>query len=168
MRRACLLTLLALGGLASPAAAQTEGEPEPPAPTALPDLVLSGRDVRMSRVGVVGVRLGCRPVGQMTGEACLGTLELRLAWRVDVQERRGGRTRTRRLNPYVLGRKSFSTPAGNAALLKLKLDLRTQRFVRQLGRFPVQLIGTYNSRAGAQGSAKRKIWVYFPRRSPSP
>jgi hypothetical protein len=85
-----------------------------------------------------------------------------------VRERRpGGRMRTRRLNPYVLGRKTFSTPAGNAALLKLRMDLRTQRYIRQLGRFPVELIGTYNSRAGAQGSARRRIWVYFPRRPPA-
>ena len=85
MRRVLLLTLALVSGalLWAPAApAQDEappgGQPLPPGPPPAPDLVLSGRNVRMTRGGVVGIKLGCR-TNAAPGEACIGSLTLRLA-----------------------------------------------------------------------------------------
>jgi hypothetical protein len=176
MRLACCLIAFAL--LAPAAAAQepappTEPPSEPaPAPEApaVPDLVLSGRSIRMTRVGVANVRIGCRSGTQPT-EACIGTLTLRLATAVtiDAPRRPGQRRREprrQRVPPYNLGTRSFQVGVGGVATLKLRMTPRTQMIVRQLGSVPLRVIGVYVSRAGAPGQTSRGVTMYFPRQPP--
>jgi hypothetical protein len=157
---------LALGAPAAPA--QTEAPPEGQVPTSAPDLVISGRDVRLTRAGILNVRIGCRQASQPATEACIGTLTLRLAEPVLVRERRGEREVTRRIAPFNLGTAQFTTPVNRAALLKIRVTPRTHRIVREVGRVAVEVISGYVSRAGATASARRTISVYFPRRPQPP
>src|SRR5438105_4451232 len=90
MRRRGLAIGLVLGllGPAPGALAQSQApsdqSPEPPAGPSPPDLIVSGRDVRLTRAGFAHVTIGCRQTSA-PGEACLGTLTLRLYRAADVQ-----------------------------------------------------------------------------------
>jgi len=171
MRRICCRRSLLAAGLgllvaAPPALAQTAAPPAPAGP-APPDLVLSGRDVRVTRAGYGHVTVACRETST-PGEVCLGTLDLRLAHALTVTLPGGGsHPRTRRI-PVTrkLGTASFQIPTGVAERLTLRLDPLFQRGVRQQGSVSVQLIGTFVDRAGQGGTVKRYVTFYFPTRPP--
>jgi hypothetical protein len=169
MRRALVLALT--GALLWPAAgaAQTPAPPvppEPPEPPGAPDLVLSGRNVRMTRSGVIGIKLGCRP-SATPGEACIGSLTMRLANAIviEVPPPRGkpnAKPRKRTISPFNFGVISFTVVTGDVAQLRLRLSKRAQDLIRQREQVRVDLIARYNSRAGAPGSAGRNVRFYFP------
>ena len=174
MRRALLLTLALVFGalLWAPAApAQDEpppgGEPVPPGPPPAPDLVLSGRSVRMTRGGIVGIKLGCR-TNAAPGEACIGSLTLRLANPIVIEvppppnAKPNTRPRRRTIAPFNFGVIDFTVVIGDVAQLRLRLSKRAQDLIRQQERVRVDLIADYNSRAGAQASARRNVRFYFP------
>jgi hypothetical protein len=167
MRRRGLVVVLVLGCLApAPALAQSQAPPdqppEPPAGPAPPDLILSGRDVRLTRAGFAHFKIGCRQTGA-AGEACLGTLTVRLFKPVTVKvgghDRRIPVTRT-------IGTGGFQTNVGRADAVTIRIDPAVQRAVRSDGSLIVQLIGTYVSKAGQAGTAKRYVSLYFPTRPP--
>ena len=168
MRRVLVLALT--GALLWPAAAsaQTPGPPEPPEPLArAPDLVLSGRNVRMTRGGVVGIKLGCR-TNAAPGEACIGSLTLRLAKAIVIEvppppnAKPGTKPRRRTIAPFNFGVIDFTLVIGDVAQLRLRLSQRAQDLIRRQERVRVDLIADYNSRAGAQESSRRNVRVYFP------
>jgi hypothetical protein len=166
MRRSLLLAVA--GALLWPAVApaQTPPPPPPPGPPPAADLVLSGRNVRMTRAGVVGIRLGCRS-NAPPGEACIGSLTLRLAQAIVVdvpppRNKPGAQPRKQRITPFNFGVISFTVVIGDAAQVRLRLSKRAQDLIRQQERVRVDLIANYNSRAGAPGSARRNVRVYFP------
>jgi hypothetical protein len=174
MRRALLLTLALVSGalLWAPAApAQDEappgGQPLPPGPPPAPDLVLSGRNVRMTRGGVVGIKLGCR-TNAAPGEACIGSLTLRLAKAIVVEvppppnAKPGTKPRRRTIAPFNFGVIDFTVVIGDVAQLRLRLSKRAQDLIRQREQVRVDLLADYSSRAGAQESAGRNVRVYFP------
>ena len=174
MRRALLLTLAFVSGalLWAPAAlAQDEappvGQPAPAGPPPAPDLVLSGRNVRMTRSGVVGIKLGCR-TNAAPGEACIGSLTLRLAKAIVIEvppppnAKPGTKPRRRTIAPFNFGVIDFTVVIGDVAQLRLRLSKRAQDLIRQREQVRVDLIADYNSRAGAQESSRRNIRVYFP------
>lgn len=173
-----LLGAALLGATAAPAQAEAPApEPDPgaapPAPGApsAPDLVLSGRNVRMTRGGVVGLRIGCRGTSAHVGEACIGSLTIRLASAVMMPVRRPGRRRPgqsptvmRRIGPFNFAVKDFTLPVGTATQLRVRLSRRAQQVVRRQERVRVDLIAPYNSRAGASRNARRNVRFYFPKR----
>jgi hypothetical protein len=174
MRRALLLTLALVSGalLWAPAApAQDEvppgGQPVPPGPPPAPDLVLSGRNVRMTRTGVVGIKLGCR-TNAAPGEACIGSLTLRLAKAIVIEvppppnARPNTKPRKRTIAPFNFGVIDFTVVIGDVAQMRLRLSKRAQDLIRQQERVRVDLIADYNSRAGAQGRSRRNVRFYFP------
>jgi hypothetical protein len=174
MRRALLLTLALVSGalLWAPAApAQDEappgGQPLPPGPPPAPDLVLSGRNVRMTRSGVVGIKLGCR-TNAAPGEACIGSLTLRLAKAIVIEvppppkAKPGTKPGRRTIAPFNFGVIDFTVVIGDVAQLRLRLSKRAQDLIRQREQVRVDLIADYNSRAGAAGTSRRNVRVYFP------
>jgi hypothetical protein len=178
MRRACCLLAVGLScaAAASPAAAQTEAPPEqqppppgqPPAGPSPPDLVLSGRDVRMTRAGYGHFKIGCRQTST-PGEACLGTLVARLAEPVTVEVRKPGSNRTvkKRLGAIQVGTGQFQTPVGGVKVLTLRFPALFQKALRDVGALSVQLIGTYVGKSGQGGTVKRFVTVYFPKQPPA-
>src|SRR3954468_1616795 len=175
MRRACwfLAVGLAWAAGAAPAAAQTEAPPDqpparpPPGAPSPPDLVLSGRDVRMTRAGFGHFKIGCRQTST-PGEACLGTLVARLAEPVTVEVRKPGSNRTvkKRLGAIQVGTGQFQTPVGGVKVLTLRFPRVFQKAVRDVGALSVQLIGTYVGKSGQGGTVKRFVTVYFPKQPP--
>jgi hypothetical protein len=175
MRRACWFLAVGLASLvaAAPAAAQSEAPPEqppagqPPAGPSPPDLVLSGRDVRMTRAGYGHVKIGCRQTST-PGEACLGTLVLRLAEPVTVEVRKPGSNRTvkKRLGAIQVGTGQFQTPVGLAQVLTVRFPAVFQKALRDVGALSVQAIGTYVGKTGLGGTVKRFLTVYFPKQPP--
>jgi hypothetical protein len=170
MRRALPLALT--GALLWPAAAAAQTPPPPPPPPGPPpppDLVLSGRNVRMTRSGVVGIKLGCR-ANAAPGEACIGSLTLRLAKAIVIEvppppnAKTGTQPRKRTIAPFNFGVIDFTVVIGDAAQVRLRLSKRAQDLIRQQERVRVDLIAAYNSRAGAPGSSRRNVRVYFPTR----
>jgi hypothetical protein len=174
MRRALLLTLALVSGalLWAPAApAQDEvppgGQPAPPGPPPAPDLVLSGRNVRMTRTGVVAIKLGCR-TNAAPGEACIGSLTLRLANAIVIEvppppnAKPNTKPRRRTIAPFNFGVIDFTVVIGDVAQLRVRLSKRAQDLIRQQERVRVDLIADYNSRAGAQESSRRNVRFYFP------
>jgi len=172
MRRALLLALLPSALLWAPSALAQTPAPEPgtePAPTGPPpppDLVLSGRNVRMTRTGVVGIKLGCR-ANAAPGEACIGSLTVRLAKAIVIEvppppNKPKAKPRVRTIAPFNFGVISFTVVIGDAAQLRLRLSKRAQDLIRQQERVRVDLIAAYNSRAGASGTSRRNVRVYFP------
>jgi hypothetical protein len=173
--RASLALVAALtAALAAPAAAPAQ-TPAPPAPTAQPvppppppppDLVLSGRNVRLTRGGVVGIRMGCRAAGAAADEACIGSLTVRLRDAITIQIDPPGpaRPRNQRFNPFNFGVRDFTLGVGDATQLRLRLNPRAQLLIRRQEQVRADLIASYNSRAGAQGSSRRNIRIYFVKR----
>jgi hypothetical protein len=169
MWRRCLAIGLVLGllGPAPGALAQSQAPPpdqpeQPPAGPSPPDLILSGRDVRLTRAGFAHVTIGCRQTGA-AGEVCVGSLVVRLYRPVDVQV--GGHHRRVAVTRNI-GIARFQTPVGQADVLAIRIDPTVQRAVRSDGSLIVQLIGTWVSRAGAGGTNKRYVNLYFPTRPP--
>jgi hypothetical protein len=174
MRVRCLVVAVALACLAGApdALAQTQAPnepppgpgpgPPPPGP-AVPELVLSGRDVRLTRTGFAHVRVGCRPTGAAS-EACLGTLILRLSKPLtfDLPGGRKGRVSPTK----TIGLANFETPVGQADLLTVRVDPMVQRALRSMGSLTVQLLASYVGRSGQAGSAQRYVSFYFPSRPP--
>jgi hypothetical protein len=168
MRRRGLVVVLVLGclvpapGALAQSQAPPEQSPEPPPGPSPPDLIISGRDVRLTRAGFAHVKIGCRQTST-PGEACLGTVIVRLFKPVTVKvgghDRRIPVTRT-------IGTTSFQTAVGRADVLTIRIDAAVQRAVRADGSLIVQLIGTYVSKAGQAGTAKRYVSLYFPSRPP--
>jgi hypothetical protein len=173
MRRALLLAVVPGALLWAPGAAPAQtpapepgAQPAPPGPPPPPDLVLSGRNIRMTRTGVVGIRLGCR-TNAVPGEACIGSLTLRLAKAIVIvvpppPKKPKAKPRVRTISPFNFGVISFTVVIGDAAQVRLRLSKRAQDLIRQQERVRVDLIADYNSRAGAQASARRNVRVYFP------
>jgi hypothetical protein len=171
MRRAFLLALALVPGalLWAPAApAQTPappgGQPAPPGPPPPPDLVLSGRNVRMTRTGVVGIKMGCR-TNAAPGEACIGSLTLRLATAIVIEvppNKPNAQPRKQRIAPFNFGVIDFTVVMGDSAQVRVRLSKRAQDLVRRQERVRVDLIANYNSRAGAPGTSRRNVRVYFP------
>jgi hypothetical protein len=164
MRRVLVLALT--GALLWPTAAVAQ-TPAPPGPPPAPDLVLSGRNVRLTRTGVVGIKLGCR-TNASPGEACIGSLTLRLAKAIVIEvppppnAKPNVKPRKRTIAPFNFGVIDFTVVIGDVAELRLRLSKRAQDLIRQQERVRVDLIADYNSRAGAQASARRNVRVYFP------
>jgi hypothetical protein len=173
MRRLVPAVLAAalLCALATPAHAQTPApdpgaQPAPPAPPPPPDLVLSGRSVRMTRGGIVGIKLGCRS-NAAAGEACIGSLTLRLAKAIVIEVPPPPKSKSdepvkRRINPFNFAVKDFTLVMGDATQLRIRLSKPAQNLIRRQERVRVDLIANYNSRAGAQGTARRNVRFYFP------
>jgi hypothetical protein len=149
------------------ALAQTEPPPEQPPPGPVPpDLVLSARDVRLNRAGYAHVKIGCRQT-TMPGEACLGTLTLRLGNPVTVTvPTKGGGRHKKTIGAIQIGTAQFQLAVGLAQRLTVRLAPLVQRAVRQLGSVNVQLIGTYVGRSGQGATSKRFITLYFPKQPP--
>lgn len=166
MRRA--LPLVLAGALLWPAVApaQTPAPPETETPAA-PDLVLSGRNVRMTKTGVLGIKMGCRS-NAAPGEACIGSLTVRLATAIVIEvppppnAKPNTKPRKRTISPFNFGVIDFTVVIGDSGQVRMRLNKRAQDLIRQRERVRVDLIATYNSRAGAQGSARRNVRVYFP------
>ena len=163
MRRVLVFALT--GALLWPAAAVAQ-TPAPPGPPPAPDLVLSGRNVRMTRTGVVGIKIGCR-TNAAAGEACIGSLTLRLAKPIVIDvppppNAKPNTPRKRTIAPFNFGVIDFTVVIGDVAQLRLRLSKRAQDLIRQRGQVRVDLIAAYNSRAGAPGSSRRNVRVYFP------
>jgi hypothetical protein len=165
----------ALLGAALPAtAAAQEPAPEPPpppppgpAPPAAPDVILSARNVRMTKGGMVGLRVACRATSaSQSGEACIGSLTVRLSNAVVIEVPRPGDKPPirRRIAPFAFGVGDFTLAVGEAMQLRVRLSPRAQQLVRGRERLRVDLIARYNSRAGAHGAAQRNVRVYFPTR----
>jgi hypothetical protein len=172
MRRLCLLACAAgIVWLPGPASAQTPApdpgaQPAPPGPPPPPDLVLSGRNVRMTRGGLVGIKLGCRS-NAAAGEACIGSLTLRLASAITIEvppppQSKSDTPVKRRIAPFNFAVKDFTLVMGDATQLRMRLSKRAQDLIRRQERVRVDLIANYNSRAGAQGTARRNVRFYFP------
>jgi hypothetical protein len=172
MRRALLLALVpsvllwAPSALAQTPAPEPGAQPAPPGPPPPPDLVLSGRNVRMTRTGVVGIKLGCR-ANAAPGEACIGSLTVRLAKAIVIvvpppPNKPKAKPRVRTISPFNFGVIDFTVVIGDAAQLRLRLSKRAQDLIRQQERVRVDLIADYNSRAGAAGTSRRNVRVYFP------
>lgn len=162
--------VLGAGTSAPPAQAQDPdpgAEPAPPGPPPPPDLVLSGRNVRMTRSNVVGVRMGCRGTASQAGEACIGSVTLRLASALTVPFDPPGKKppTTRRILPFDFAVGDFTLGVGDATQLRMRLSPRAAKLVRDQGRVRVDVIVRYNSRAGAEGSARRNLRFYFPKRT---
>jgi hypothetical protein len=172
MRRAGL-TLAILGAAWTPGVAGAQepdpGATPPPAggPPPPPDLVVSGRNVRMTRGNVVGVRMGCRGTTAQAGEACLGSVTLRLANAIVLEpfDPPGPKPPVaRRINPFDFAVRDFTLGVGDGIDLRMRLNPRAAKLVRDRERVRVDVIVRYNSRAGAAGTARRNVRVYFPRR----
>jgi hypothetical protein len=177
--RPCLAALAAATAaaavLAVPATAPAQtaappvAQPPPPPPPPAPDLVLSGRNVRLTRSNVVGIRMGCRAAGTAANEACIGSLTIRLANALTIQvdppgNRPNQRPRNQRINPFNFGVRDFTLGVGDATQLRLRLSPRAAQLIRDQERVRADLIANYNSRAGAQGSARRNVRIYFVKR----
>jgi hypothetical protein len=171
MRRSCWkwsalgFALASLVG-APQALAQTEQPPPeqpPPEQPSPPDLVLSGRDVRLNRAGYAHVRIACRQTST-PGEVCIGTLTLRLGEALTV---RVGSKDRHLAKGFKLGVASFQLSVGSVATLTFHLTPVLQRAVRQAGDVSVQQIGAYVSKSGAPAPmTKRSFTLYFPTRPP--
>jgi hypothetical protein len=157
------------------ALAQTPPPPEQPPPEQPPttgplppDLVLSGRDVRLNRAGYAHTKIACRSRGSAPDDACLGTLTLRLAetLTVMVPSKGGGKPHQRTVHQGPIGRAPFRLQVGDVALLTFHLTPLQQRAVRQAGEVSVQLIGGWVSRSGQGDVSKRFTTLYFPKQPP--
>jgi hypothetical protein len=177
MRRAgltlALLVAAVLGaGAAIPAGALAQdpdpgATPPPAGPPPPPDLVLSGRNMRMTRGNVVGVRMGCRGTAAQAGEACLGSVTLRLANAIILEpfDPPGPKPPVaRRINPFDFAVRDFTLGVGDGIDLRMRLSARAAKLVRDRERLRIDVIVRYNSRAGAAGTARRNVRVYFPKR----
>jgi hypothetical protein len=172
MRRAGLTLVLLVGAvIGSPSGANAQdpdpGATPPPAGPAPPDLVISGRNVRMSRGNVVGVRMGCRGTGAaQAGEACIGSVTLRLASVLTEQFDPPGSKPpvTRRINPFDFAVRDFTLTVGDGIDLRMRLSARAAKLVRDHDQLRIDVIVRYNSRAGSAGTARRNVRVYFPMR----
>ena len=172
------LATLAAAFLALPATqalAQAEGppadpdpnaQPPPPGPPPPPDLVLSGRNVRMTRSNVVGIRMGCRGTASQAGEACIGSVTVRLVTALTVPFDPPGRKppTTRRIFPFDFAVRDFTLAVGDGLQLRMRLSPPAAKLVRDQERVRVDLIVSYNSRAGSAGTARRNVRVYFAKR----
>ena len=174
MRARFGLTLLLLGAtvLGAPGNASAQ-DPDPgattppPGPPPPPDLVLSGRHIRMTRGNVVGVRMGCRGTAAQAGEACIGSVTLRLANVIVLEpfDPPGPRPPVpRRIFPFDFAVRDFTLAVGDGTELRMRLNPRAAKLVREQERLRVDVIVRYNSRAGGEGTARRNVRVYFPRR----
>jgi hypothetical protein len=167
---ACALLGAAVLGAPSSASAQDPdpgATPPPPGPPPPPDLVLSGRNVRMTRGNVVGVRMGCRGTAAQNGEACLGSVTLRLANAIILEpfDPPGPKPPVaRRINPFDFAVRDFTLNVGDGIDLRMRLSARAAKLVRDRERVRVDVIVRYNSRAGSAGTARRNVRVYFPKR----
>jgi hypothetical protein len=162
------LSAAVLGAGAPPALAQEPDpgtQPPPPGPPSPPSLVLSGRNVRMSRAGFVLVRVGCRATGAaQAGDACIGSMTLRLANAItmEVLPPKAKKPIVRRIGPFNFAVGDFTLGVGEATLLRVRLSPRAQALVRSQEKVRVDLIVHYNNRAGTAGSAQRNVRFYFP------
>jgi len=153
--------VLGIGATAAPTPALAQ-EPGPPSP---PSLVLSGRNVRMSRAGFVLVRVGCRATGAaQAGDSCIGSITLRLSTTItmEVLPPKAKKPIVRRIAPFNFAVGDFTLGVGEATLLRVRLSPRAQAVVRSQEKVRVDLIVHYNNRAGTAGSAQRNVRFYFP------
>jgi hypothetical protein len=172
MRRALVPLLAAALAWPAAAAAQTTApgqapgtEPqETPGP---PDLVLSGRNIRLTRAGVLGVKLGCR-TSPVANEACIGSLTVRLAGTITITApplgRPGGRPVKQTIRPFNFGVIDFTIVEGDSAEVRVRVNRRASDLIRRQERVRVDLIANYNDRAGQAGGSRRNVRVYFPTR----
>jgi hypothetical protein len=162
--------VLGAGAALTPTAATAQepdpgGQPPPPGPPAPPTLVLSGRNVRMSRSGFVLVRLGCRGQGAaQAADACIGSVTLRLssAITMEVLPPKAKKPIVRRIGPFNFAVGDFTLGVGEATLLRVRLSPRAQAVVRSQEKVRVDVIVRYNNRAGTPGTAQRNVRFYFP------
>ena len=154
------------GAQAPPADPDPGAQPAPPGPPAPPDLVLSGRNVRMTRGDIVGIRMGCRGTAAQTGEACIGSVTLRLAGILTVPFDPPGKKppTTRRIFPFNFAVRDFTLGVGDGTQLRMRLSRPAARLVRDRERVRVDIVVRYNSRAGAVGTARRNVRLYFAKR----
>ncbi|MDX6648766.1 MAG: hypothetical protein QOJ97_717 [Solirubrobacteraceae bacterium] len=167
---ALVAAVLGVGVAAAPAPALAQepdpgAQPPPPGPPSPPSLVLSGRSVRMSRAGFVSVRLGCRATGAaQAGDACIGSMTLRLANTITLEylPPKAKKPVIRRIFPFNFAVGDFTLGVGEAVALRVRLSPRAQALVRSQERLRVDVIVSYNNRAGTAGSARRNVRFYFP------
>lgn len=152
---ACMAALVLALSAAQPAAAQEPVQPEPPDPGA-PRVIFSDRDLRMSRVGIIEIRVGCHGRG---GQTCVGRVEARLPEPIKAPASPGGRA-TRLWRPFTLGRGRIGISAGRATLLRMRLYPRGGYLVRSARTIPVSLTARFNGNL----TAERTIKVYVPSR----
>jgi hypothetical protein len=151
---AALSTLGLLAAGAPTAAAQGEGaQPAQPEPGP-PRVIFSDRDLRMSRVGIIEIRVGCFGEG---GQTCVGNVEARLLEPIKAPSSPGGGG-TRTWRPFTLGRGRIGMGAGRATLLRMRLFPRGGHLVRSAKTIPVLLIARFNGSL----TAERTIKVYVP------
>lgn len=115
-----------------------------------PNLRISRRAVRLSRSGVVGVRLACP---RSLSSPCAARLRLRTARRFRV----GGRRRR-----VALGARSYRIAPGRTKIVQVRLSARNQRLVRHLKRVRVSARSVEAGRFGPKTTI-----TPFPLKAPS-
>jgi hypothetical protein len=151
----CLAVLGLTLTAAHPAAAQEPVQPDPAEPGP-PRVIFSERDLRMSRVGIIEIRVGCHGRG---GQTCVGRVEARLPEPIKAPASPGGGG-TRLWRPFTLGRGRIGIGAGRATLLRMRLYPRGGFLVRSARTIPVLLTARFNGNL----TAERPIKVYVPSR----
>jgi hypothetical protein len=137
---------------ACPTNAATQGACPAPPDLIGPAVDISRRTRRLTRRGVVRVRLRC-PSGEPAG--CLaGRLRLKSAKRVQVAVRRIVR----------LGSKRFSIPSGRSKVVRIRLSRRNRALVRRRGRLRVRARASAIDQAGNRRATTATFLLLPPRR----
>jgi TolB protein len=116
--------------------------------TSAPAMAISRRTVRVTRAGVVAVRLRC-PTVEIAG--CSGRLSLRTISRVRISP-----TRVRKV---ALGSASFRIPTGKTAAVNVRLSRAGRRLVSRLRRVRVTASARAVDRAGNVGIVRATFVV---------
>ena len=121
----------------------------PPSSGAPARLVISRRAVRMSKRGVVAVRVSCKSPG--AGRSCAGRLKLVTAKRFAL----GGKPSKR----VVLGSKGFRIARGRTVPVKVRVSRTARRLVARRGKLAVQATATVTRASGAAKPFKASFVV---------
>ena len=153
---ACAALTLGVGATTAPAQ-EPEGAPPAPLPAGS-QMVVAPRDVRMSRVGVVRLLVGC--LGP-SGDVCVGRIEARLARPVTAPTSPGA-SKNRRWGPFLLGRASVGLGVSRARTVYLRFNHPGWLLVRSAKSIPVDFVAIYNSRQRTGLRTVRTLHAYVP------
>ena len=111
-----------------------------------PQIVILGTRAKMSRKGVIAIRVKC-PESE-PDPTCAGRLRLKTAARVRFRDR---------LAKLTLGKASFEVRAGSSARIPMHLARAKRRLVAELGRLKVRAIAKATDAAGNTGVARKLL-----------